>query len=215
MKRFIALLLVLAMSLAMTACNQVSANDLMKDVPAKTVDVLPDMDAGASAAADFGVRLFQISREEGKNTLISPLSVLYALAMTTNGADGETLAQMEQVLGMKSDDLNCYMRAYLDLLPESEKYKMSLANSIWVKDDPNFIVEQSFLQTNADYYGAGAYKAAFDEGTRNDINNWVKEHTDGMIPEILDEIPDEAIRHTYFKWLYGYKYCWQAVVSTA
>lgn len=195
MKRMIALLLVLAFSLALTACRQVSANDLMKDVPAKAVDVLPDMDAGAAAAADFGVRLFQTSMEEGKNTLISPLSVLYALAMTANGADGETLAQMEQVLGMGVDNLNSYMLAYLDLLPESKDYKMSLANSIWFKDDPNFAVEQSFLQTNADYYGAGAYKAAFDEGTRNDINNWVKEHTDGMIPEIIDEIPDEAIMY--------------------
>ena len=195
MKRIIALLLVLAFSLGLTACSQVSANDLMKDVPAKAVDVLPDMDAGAAAAADFGVRLFKTSMEEGKNTLISPLSVLYALAMTTNGADGETLAQMEQVLGMDVDNLNSYMLAYLDLLPESKDYKMSLANSIWFKDDPNFAVEQSFLQTNADYYGAGAYKAAFDEGTRNDINNWVKEHTDGMIPEIIDEIPDEAIMY--------------------
>ena len=195
MKKLIALLLVFAMALGMTACSQVSANDLMKDVPAKAVDVLPDMDAGAAAAADFGVRLFQTSMEEGKNTLISPLSVLYALAMTANGADGETLAQMEQVLGMDVDNLNSYMLAYLDLLPESKDYKMSLANSIWFKDDPNFLVEQSFLQTNADYYGAGAYKAAFDEGTRNDINNWVKEHTDGMIPEIIDEIPDEAIMY--------------------
>ena len=195
MKKLIALLLVLAMALGMTACSQVSANDLMKDVPAKAVDVLPDMDAGAAAAADFGVRLFKTSMEEGKNTLISSLSVLYALAMTANGADGETLAQMEQVLGMDVDNLNSYMLAYLDLLPESKDYKMSLANSIWFKDDPNFAVEQSFLQTNADYYGAGAYKAAFDEGTRNDINNWVKEHTDGMIPEIIDEIPDEAIMY--------------------
>ena len=195
MKKLIALLLVLAMALGMTACSQVSANDLMKDVPAKAVDVLPDMDAGAAAAADFGVRLFQTSMEERNNTLISPLSVLYALAMTANGADGETLAQMEKVLGMDVDNLNSYMLAYLDLLPESKDYKMSLANSIWFKDDPNFAVEQSFLQTNADYYGAGAYKAAFDEGTRNDINNWVKEHTDGMIPEILDEIPDEAIMY--------------------
>ena len=195
MKKLIALLLVFAMALGMTACSQVSANDLMKDVPAKAVDVLPDMDAGAAAAADFGVRLFQTSMEEGKNTLISPLSVLYALAMTTNGADGETLAQMEQVLGMDVDNLNSYMLAYLDLLPESKDYKLSLANSIWFKDDPDFIVEQRFLQTNADYYGAGAYKAAFDEGTRNDINNWVKEHTDGMIPEIIDEIPDEAIMY--------------------
>ena len=195
MKRLIALLLVFAMALGMTACSQVSANDLMKDVPAKAVDVLPDMDAGAAAAADFGVRLFKTSIEEGENTLISPLSVLYALAMTANGADGETLAQMEQVLGMDVDNQNSYMLAYLELLPESKDYKMSLANSIWFKDDPNFAVEQSFLQTNADYYGAGAYKATFDEGTRNDINNWVKEHTDGMIPEIIDEIPDEAIMY--------------------
>ena len=195
MTKLIALLLVFAMALGMTACSQVSANDLMKDVPAKAVDVLPDMDAGAAVAADFGVRLFKTSMEEGENTLISPLSVLYALAMTANGADGETLAQMEQVLGMGVDNLNSYMLAYLDLLPETKDYKMSLANSIWFKDDPNFAVEQSFLQTNADYYGAGAYKAAFDEGTRNDINNWVKEHTDGMIPEIIDEIPDEAIMY--------------------
>lgn len=195
MKRLIALMLVLAFSLGLTACSQGSSEDLMKDVPAKAVDVLPNMDAGAAAAADFGVRLFQTSMEEGKNTLISPLSVLYALAMTTNGAEGETLAQMEQVLGMDVDNLNSYMLAYLDLLPETKDYKMSLANSIWFKDDPDFIVEQSFLQTNADYYGAGAYKAAFDEGTRNDINNWVKEHTDGMIPEIIDEIPDEAIMY--------------------
>ena len=195
MRRLIAILLVLSMALSLTACSQGGSEDLMKEVSAKAVDVLPDMDAGAAAAADFGVRLFQTSIEEGKNTLISPLSVLYALAMTANGADGETLIQMEQVLGMDVENLNSYMLAYLDLLPEAKDYKMSLANSIWFKDDPNFAVEQSFLQTNADYYGAGAYKAAFDEGTRNDINNWVKEHTDGMIPEILDEIPDEAIMY--------------------
>ena len=78
MKKLIALLLVLAMALGMTACSQVSANDLMKDVPSKAVDVLPDMDAGAAAAADFGVRLFKTSMEEGKNTLISLVRTLRA-----------------------------------------------------------------------------------------------------------------------------------------
>ena len=195
MKKLIVLFLVFSLAFGMTACSQGSTNDLMKDVPAKAVDVLPNMDAGSAAAADFGVRLFQTSMEEGKNTLISPLSVLYALAMTANGADGETLTQMEQVLGMDCENLNSFMLAYLDLLPEAKEYKLSLANSIWFKNDPNFVVEQSFLQTNADHYGANAYKAAFDEGTRNDINNWVKEHTDGMIPEIIDEIPDEAIMY--------------------
>ena len=45
MKRLIALMLVLAFSLGLTACSQGSSEDLMKDVPAKAVDVLPDMDA--------------------------------------------------------------------------------------------------------------------------------------------------------------------------
>ena len=193
MKRLIAVMLVFALSL--TACGQKNANDLMQDVPAKAVDVLPDMEAGAAAAADFGVRLFQSGMEEGKNTLISPLSVLYALAMTANGAEGNTLTQMDQVLGMDAEALNGFMLAYLDSLPESKVYKLSLANSIWFKDDPRFTVEQSFLQTNADYYGASIYKSAFDESTRHDINNWVKEHTDGMIPQIIDEIPEEAVMY--------------------
>jgi len=195
MKKLIAILLTLGLVLSVSACSPTKSDDLMKDVPAKSVDVLPDMDAGAAAAADFGVRLFQNSMEEGKNTLISPLSVLYALAMTANGAEGETLAQMEQVLGMDVESMNSYMLAYLELLPEAKEYKLRLANAIWFKDDPNFVVDQSFLQTNADYYGADAYKAAFDEATRNDINSWVKAHTDGMIPEIIDEIPEEAVMY--------------------
>ena len=193
MKRLIAVML--ALFLGLTACGQRDANNLMQNVPAKAVDVLPDMEAGAEATADFGVRLFQTSMEEGKNTLISPLSVLYALAMTANGADGNTLSQMEQVLGMDTEALNGFMLAYMDSLPESKVYKLNLANSIWFKDDPRFTVEQSFLQTNADYYGASIYKSAFDESTRSDINNWVKEHTDGTIPQIIDEIPEEAVMY--------------------
>ena len=191
MKKMIALLL--AVLLGLTACG--ASEDLMNGIPANTVDVLPDMDAGAAAAADFGVRLFQTATEDGKNTLISPLSVLYALAMTANGADGDTLAQMEQVLGMDAENLNSFMLAYMDLLPEGKAYKMSLANSIWFKDDPRFEVKESFLQTNADYYDASIYKAAFDQSTLTDINTWVKKHTDGMIPEILDKIPEDAIMY--------------------
>lgn len=189
MKKWIALTLAFAMVLGLTACA--ASTDLMQNVPARAVDVQPDLEAGAAAAADFGVELFQTAMEDGKNTLISPLSVLYALAMTANGADGETRAQMEQVLGMDCEALNSFMRAYMDLLSED----LSLANSIWFTDDPAFVVEESFLQTNADYYGASIYKTPFDEDTRNDINNWVKKHTHGMIPEILDKLPQNAIMY--------------------
>jgi serpin B len=80
-------------------------------------------------------------------------------------------------------------------LPNTEKYKLHLANSIWFTDDERFTVNEDFLQINADYYGAGAYKAPFDDSTLEDINNWVKKETDGMIPKVLDEIPPEAVMY--------------------
>ena len=209
MKRLIIFALIITMLSGLTACTSGSSDDLMKDVPGKAQAVQPDMKSGAAAAADFGVRLFQTSLEDGKNTLISPLSVLYALAMTANGADGDTLAQMEQVLGMDCAYLNEFMLAYMDLLPQWEDCKLNLANAIWFKDDPNFDVEQDFLQNNADYYRAGIYKAPFDDSTKQDINDWVKEHTAGMIPQILDEIPEEAVM--YLVNALAFEAVWQVV----
>lgn len=144
---------------------------------------------------DFALDLFSASEETGKNTLISPLSVLCALSMTLNGAVGETREQMESVLGMSADELNIFIRSYVKGLPQGEKYKLALANSIWFRDDETFSVNGDFLQTNADYYGADIYKAPFDESTLNNINDWVKNETDGMIEKVLEEIPPEAIMY--------------------
>ena len=126
----------------------------------------------------------------GGNVLISPLSIQLALAMTANGADGATREEMETLLGgeMSVETLNEYLKSYLASLTSGEKYQLSVANSIWFRNAPSFTVNDSFLQTNADYYGASAYKSPFDDTTLQEINAWVNEKTDGMIPKILDEI---------------------------
>lgn len=173
----------------------IAATDLMEGVQANSAPTDTDLTADSAAITDFGVRLFQSSMTEGKNTLISPLSVLCALAMTANGAEGETLAQMEEVLGLDVDTLNTWLHTYTAQLPVGDNYKLSLANSIWFTEDEQFTVNQDFLQTNADYYGADIYSAPFDNSTLKDINNWVKKNTDGMIPSILDEIPEEAVMY--------------------
>lgn len=67
-----------------------------------------------------------------------------------------------------------------------------MANSIWLKDDEDMEISQDFLRTNQDFYGADIFKAAFDAHTRDEINAWVNDNTDKMIPEILDQIPDAA-----------------------
>ena len=192
----ISLLLVCAMAVNLTGCTmKVQAKDLMEGITPNNVDALDDLSSQNADVTDFAIRLFKASNENGKNTLISPLSVLCALAMTANGAEEETLAQMEEVLGMTTDELNLYLYSYMKNLPQGDKYKLSLANSIWFTEDERFTVNQDFLQTNADYYGADIYKAPFDKQTLKDINNWVKQNTDEMIPEILDQIPSEAIMY--------------------
>lgn len=195
MKKILAIMLVVGILLSTTACTKTESTNLMENITPQVVNDEPNMDAGAAAAADFGVRLFREAMEADKNTLISPLSVLYALSMTANGADGETLAQMEEVLGMDIQSLNSFMAAYMKNLPTSEAYKLHLANGIWFRDDPSFEVNQDFLQTNANYYNAEIRKAAFDEATRKEINDWVKTNTDGMIPEILDQIHPAAVMY--------------------
>ncbi len=145
--------------------------------------------------SDFAVRLFCEGFDKEENTLISPISVLYALGMTANGARGETLTQMEAVFGMSSEELNAYLLSYGKALPQGEKYKLSLANSIWLTDHSRFSVERDFLQANGDYYGADIYQVPFDKTTLYNINAWVEDATNGMVRDILDDIPYNAVMY--------------------
>ena len=122
MKKLIAFVLVCSMALGLTACARDNREDLMLTVKPNEVEPVTDLTWGSEAVTDFGVRLFRQSYAPEKNTLISPLSVLYALSMTANGADNETLSQMEAVLGMPIDQLNTWISTYMANLPEEEKY---------------------------------------------------------------------------------------------
>lgn len=138
---------------------------------------------------DFAAALLrQTADEEG--VLLSPVSLLYALGMTANGASGETLAQLEQVTGMTRDALNDYLYTYRMSLPENtKKCKLSLANSLWVRD--SFRMEDSFLDACVSYYDAEVYRSAFDATMVRDLNHWVDSKTDGMIDKLLEQAPSE------------------------
>lgn len=139
---------------------------------------------------DFGLEIIT-ENFENENILISPISIMSALGMVTNGANGNTLREMEDVLKSDIEELNDYLMAYKEYLPSSKKYQVSLANSIWFKDSESLTVNQEFLQVNKDYYDASIYKAPFNETTKADINNWVKVNTNNMIDSVLNEAPPE------------------------
>lgn len=203
MKKYICLLLVLAMSVTMLAACKPAGELQSEPVPNPTPQQVADQEQDATFRGSYkalALQLFQHSAKasQGENLLISPLSIQLALAMTANGAEGQTRQEMEDLLGqgIALEDLNAYLHTYTENLPAEEKAKLSIANSIWFRDQQGRLtVEESFLQTNANYYGADIFRRPFDKTTVKEINNWTDANTDGMIPEILNEIPYEAVMY--------------------
>lgn len=193
----IILCLVIVASVVMRPTTKVQALNLMEGIEAQNVAGKEPDAAFRNAQYEFALELFKACRgADGENVLVSPLSVMLALSMTANGAKGETLRQMEEVLGLPIADLNAYFKTYVNQLPSNEKTKIHIANSVWFRDDEERLnVHRDFLQTNANYYGADAYAAPFDEQTLENINNWVSDNTDGMIDHILSEITDQDMMY--------------------
>ena len=180
MKRIVAL--VLAFGLLLAGCGGAATEIDVHKSPSRA----PVLEADTK---DFAVNLFRAAAKEGENTLVSPLSVLTALAMAANGAEGDSLTQMETTLGGTREDLNAWLGGFQD------DDQLKQANGIWVKNDRKFTPDDAFLTTVQKVYDAVLNEAPFDETTRDEINDWVREETDGMIDGIIDEIPQEAIMY--------------------
>ncbi len=200
MKRMITLLLCLSLLSAavpgITGCGyrtKIQATDLMAGIQPGNVVPKEAGDPFRQSSADFALRLFGASDSRTGNRLISPLSVMLALAMTANGAQGETKEQMEQLLGgdIPLDTLNAYLCDYVQSLTSRGNGKLSIANSIWFRE--GLAVNPDFLQKNADYYRADAYQSAMGTETVRDINRWVRQNTDGMIDRILDTLSPDTV----------------------
>ena len=150
-----------------------------------------------SAQSIAGTKLFaQAVASEGpdSNVLISPISVAMALGMAEGGAGGNTLSQMEAVIGggNTSEEMSRLLYDISTGMKNSKEADWNVANSIWFKDDGTWEIGPEFAQKAASWYDAQLWKAPFDDTTISDINAWVNSQTRGMIPGILDSIPDEA-----------------------
>ena len=148
----------------------------------------------AEALTDFGIHLLQNIPANGQNTLVSPLSVIYALGMTANGARGETLAQMENTLGVPAEALNEWLLQYTRQLSQEDGSRLLPANGIWYRSSC-FTPGEAFLEINRKYYQAEIHGSDFGPETLAQVNNWVSEKTLGMIPSILDQIQPEDMMY--------------------
>jgi serine protease inhibitor len=161
-----------------------------------------------AATSRFAFKLYAqiIKQRTGKNTLVSPASVMLALAMTYNGADGTTREAMARALELEGLTLEEVNRAFANLKsalnPTDPKIQLKIASSLWTRND--FVPKPAFVKRNKDYYEAEITSLDFaDPAAAKTINAWVERNTEGKIDRIVDQIkPNEVlflINAIYFK----------------
>ena len=150
---FVGLILVVSVLINLAGCTKheeeqvqpsTQVQDLTSGVYQHLVEPLTreEMYPYHGAINRFAMELFKESNVADENTVISPLSVLFALSMAVNGADGETLKQMEDVLGISTSELNRYLYSYADNFPNEtleNRIKIEIANGLIVNSPTNII----------------------------------------------------------------------------
>ena len=144
------------------------------------------------ANKEFGFKLFSEMTKENteENLFISPPSIMLALSMTYNGADGETkdaMAEAMHIQGISLEEINKGNKILIDFLTEKENNELTLANSLWCREHIEF---NKIFKENCENYYYGEIENRINE---NLINNWVNEKTKEKINNIVDTIPDDTV----------------------
>ena len=193
MKKRLIKLIALAMCAAMlTGCAASGGvKNLTDGVNAADV-TLPEV-TDYTMIGDLGAGLMQYAAaQEAENPVLSPLSAYLCLAMLMPGANENTKAEFEKILGADWDYVSALAA---DIAAQLEKTggstKLDLANSIWTDDD-KAVIEEEWLKTVKAYFGPDIYSADLpSDGALKAINKWVNDKTNGMIPKLHDENYDK------------------------
>ena len=173
---------------------------------------------------DFAFNLFRMATLGGvagpcfqapSSIIHSPIRLTYALGMLNNGAAGETQEQINNVLGFGNtgaDGINAFCQKMLTEAPALDKLtKVMIADNIYMNKD--YRLTQDFVQKANEFYNAQPETRDFADGkTRDVINKWASDHTEGMIPEVLKEgeFSPSAVSYLlnaiYFKGMWSEKF---------
>lgn len=205
MKRIIVLSSVLMMTLVVLADNT-----------PKSISLTSDQQGLVVSNNNFAFNLFRKARKD-ENMILSPLSITYALGMLNNGAAGETLQQINTVLGFGdagADAINDFCRKMLSEAPVlDELTKVMISNTIFFNKAKGYVLKDAFVEKANQYYDAVPESRNFGDGQTLDvINKWANDHTEGMIPQILkeDEFDADAVSYLlnalYFKGTWTLKF---------
>lgn len=151
------------------------------------------------------------------NVFVSPYSVGTALALTLEGAKGDTAGQLKKAIGYGPDHdpqkLHHDIVSLIYSLNKVEGVELSVANALWVSTD--FQIHQDYVR-RAQELLSEARNLDFNtqsEKSRQIINSWVEEKTKDKIKDLLPAgsikpgVPLVITNAIYFKgaWAHAFK----------
>lgn len=170
-------------------------------------EITPDIPLEASALSrlaagnrDFAFAAFRqvLARPDvPDHLLLSPHSILSALAMVYAGADGSTREQMRETLrfALAEPELHLAFAALANALAErafaaredgARGFELSVVNRLWGQQDYGFLFE--YLDSIQRHYNAGLERVDFEnhpDSAREAVNAWVEEETRERIRDLL------------------------------
>ena len=231
---------VLMMTVGTSSCSKSDSEDIVNEEVTdneplsnennefKPIDLTRAEQELVTANNDFAFNLFRKAgprmtngaagpcfTEPNKSTILSPISITYALGMLNNGAVGETQAQINKVLGFGetgADGINAFCKKMLTEAPKLDKLtKVMIANTIYMNQ--GYQLKPDFVTKAKDYYDAEPESRNFADGKTMDvINQWASDHTEKMIDKVLDndEFDPTAVSYLlnaiYFKGAWAEKF---------
>ncbi len=138
----------------------------------------------------LSVDLYEANRATEGNLFFSAFSMSSALSMLLGGAEGNTEAQMLDVLGVSIDEADWHdiMGLYsMDMSGDKDRcYTLYTANAAWGQDGLPF--ETDYTELLDFIYGAPMESIDFEanpEAAREEINTWVEDNTEDRIKDLF------------------------------
>lgn len=155
---------------------------------------------GFTAVQEFGLSLLKEQFEE-TNPVVSPVSAYIALAMTGDGADGNTRQEFLDLLGT-GGEMTLLSKEMLEKLPKKEdELNVQLADSIWIDDE--FDVKEEWLTNIESVYDAQVYQADLKTDTVMEaMNEWISNQTKDLIKEMVEKPFSADVRLVLFNTVY-------------
>lgn len=190
------LLFFAAAFLLLPACEKLNRErdlrpeDLTEPVP---IELTKAEKTVCNASNDFGMRVFSglLDKAQGREVSFSPLSLSLALAMAGEGAEGETFKQFVDVIGWgdaTKDEIGAYYKKMIaGLVTTDPQVSFSSCNSFWAAKNLVLLDDYKSLLTRS--FAAESFSVDFsDSATKDRINQWCSDKTDGKIPQMLSEL---------------------------